>query len=169
MKSLFAVAVVLVCGFVQTRADDKDLPLPTDQKFLAKAIECTMSEIKFAETALKRSASPDVKQLAQTIKDEHSQCLKKLSDEAAKHKLAVVEGLNSEQKDTLDRLNKLEGKAFDQEYVRGTVERHEKAIRACEAQIKDGKIESIKSYCKEGLPKLKDHLEAAKKVQANLK
>ena len=168
MKKLIMAGIVLVCGFTQANAADKDLPLPTDQKFVAKAIECTIGEVKCAESAVKRGTNPEVKQLAQKISDEHNQCLKKLMDLAAKDKVAVVEGVGKEQKETADKLSKLEGKAFDQEYVRVVIERHEKAIISCEGQIKEGKSGEITSFCKEGLPKLKEHLEAARKVQANI-
>jgi len=169
MKKLFMVAGFLVCGFIQANADDKDPPLPLDQKFVVKGIECAIGEVKFAQIAMKRATNPDVKELAQKINDEHSQCLKTLMDHAAKDKLAVVQGLSKEHKETADRLSKLEGTAFDQEYVRGVIERHEKAIRTCESQIKDGKVEEVNAYCKEAMPKIKAHLEAARKVQGEIK
>jgi putative membrane protein len=169
MKKLIVASLVLVCGFNRANAADKDVPLPTDQKFLVKAIECSIAEVKFADTAIKQAVNPEVKQLAAKLKDEHTQCLKKLMTEAAKDKLAVVQGLSKEQQASADRLSKLEGKAFDQEYVRGVIERHEKAIATCEGQIKDGKVGDIKTYCTEAMPKIKAHLEAARKVQAEIK
>jgi putative membrane protein len=169
MKKLLLAASVLACGFIQANGADKELRLPTDQKFVVKAVECAIAEVKFAETAIKRATNPEVKQFAQKLKEEHNQCLKTLMDQAAKYKLAVVEGLSKEHKEITDRLSKLEGKAFDQAYVRGVIERQEKAISSCEGQIKEGKVDEIKSFCKDAMPKIKEHLEAARKVQADIK
>lgn len=169
MKNLLLAAGGLFAVALLAHAADKDLPLPTDQKFLVKAIECTVAEIKFADTAIQRANSADVKQLAQHVKDDHNQCLKKFMDEAKNEKLAVVEGLDKEHREIADRLGKLEGKPFDQEYVRGVIERHQKAVQMCEAQIKDGKDKEIIAMCKEALPKLKAHLEEARKVEEKLK
>jgi predicted outer membrane protein len=65
MKKLFMVAVVLVYGFIQAKAADKESP--TDQKFIVKAVECTIAEAKLVGTALKRAANPEVKQRAQHL------------------------------------------------------------------------------------------------------
>lgn len=169
MKKLFMAAVVLVGGFIQANAADKDLPLPTDQKFVVNAVGCTICETKLADIAIQRATNPEVKQLAQKLKVEHGQCLKQLMTLAATHKLAVVEGLEKEHQATVDRLSKLEGKAFDQEYVKGVIERHEKGILSCDGQIKDGKSADITTFCKDAMPKIKEHLEAARKVQSEIK
>jgi putative membrane protein len=167
--SLLAVAVVTGWFVGQANAADKELPLPTDQKFLAKAIECTVAEEKFADTAIARTTNADVKQFAQKIKNEHEQCRKQLMEEAAKHKLAVVQGLDKEHREAADRLNRLEGKAFDQEYVRGLIARHQKAIQFLEHQAKQGQVAEIKALAEKTLPKLKAHLEDARKLEEKLK
>lgn len=169
-KLLLAVLGVAACSLLAPAlAADKELPLPTDQKFLVKAIECTIAEVKLADTAQTRAFSPDVKQLAKTIRDEHKTCLDKLMAEAKNEKLAVVEGLDKEHRELVDRLSRLEGKPFDQEYVKGVIERHQKAIQMCETQIKDGKDQEITAFCREALPKMKAHLEEARKVQEKIK
>src|ERR1700689_3243618 len=85
MKKLFMAAVVLVGGFIQANAADKDLPLPTDQKFVVNAVGCTICETKLADIAIQRATNPEVKQLAQKLKVEHGQCLKQLMTLAATH------------------------------------------------------------------------------------
>ncbi len=169
MKTLLLSACVLAFGLVQAKAEDKELALPTDQKFIAKAIECTIAEVKFAETALETTSNPEVKKLAQTIKDDHNICLKQLMVQADKLKLSVVEGLSKEHKEDKDRLSKFEGNEFDTEYVRGVIERHEKMNQRSNGQIKNGKDQEITTACKEAMTKIKGHLEAARKVQTNLK
>jgi putative membrane protein len=160
---------VIAAGLAQANEGDKDLPLPLDQKYVAKAIECTVAEVKFAETALETSENEEVKKLAQDIKDGHKGCLKKLMDEATRLKLGVVEGLSEEHRETKARLAKLKGAEFDRTYVRGVIERHEKLVECCESQIKDGKADQITTMCKADLPVVKEHLEAARKVQKELK
>lgn len=166
---LFAALGLFVVALGPGWAADKDLPLPTDQKFLVKVIACSVAEIKFADTALQRANSADVKQLGQHVKEDHNQCLKEFMDAAKDQKLAVVEGLDQEHRDIATRLGRLEGKSFDLEYVRGVIQRHEHAIQMCETQIKDGKDKEIVAMCREALPKLRAHLEEARKVEDKLK
>lgn len=169
MISVLLTSCVLALGLAQANDGDKDLPLPLDQKYVARAIECTVAEVKFAETALETSQNEAVKHLAQEIKDKHNVCLKKLMTEATKLKLGVVEGLNAESRETKARLAKLKGDEFDRAYVLGVIERHEKMIECCEAQIKDGTANQITTMCKADLSVIKEHLEAARKVKKELK
>lgn len=169
MKTLLMAAVVLATGFTQVERGTRELQLPTDQKFLVQAIDCTIAEVKFADTAVDRASAPEVKELARKISAEHNQCLKMLMEQASAQKLAVVQGLTPQHKEIATKLAALEGKAFDQEYVRGVIERHEAAIASCKAQVRGGKVEEIKSYCTTALPRLEEHLAAARKVQAMIK
>lgn len=169
MKPLLLSACLFACAMAQATAADKDLPLPIDQKYLARAVEGAIAEVKFAETAVDTTTNPEVKKLAQTIEENHEACLKKLMAESRKLKLAVVEGLSKDNRETATRLAKLEGNEFDREYVRGVIERHEKMVQCCDGQIREGKVDDITTMCKADLPVIRQHLEAARKVQSNLK
>jgi putative membrane protein len=168
MKILLLSACILAGGLVQEKSADKELPLPVDQKYLVRAVECAIAEVKLAETALETTKNPEVKKLAQTLEDNHTVCLKKLMAEATKLKIGVVEGLSKDHREATIRLAKLDGNEFDREYVRGVIERHEKLVQCCDGQIKDGKSDGITTMCKEDLVVIKQHLEAARKVKTNL-
>lgn len=163
LLSLFAVLSGVMLASAHAADDIKKLPV--DDQFLVKAISSAIAETKLADTVIDRSENPDVKQFAQTLKDDHTHCLNQLMAQAHKDKLSVVEGLDKDQKETANQLDKLEGDAFDQAYLRGVIQRHEEGISCLEAQIKDGTSVNITAICNESLPKVKKHLAAARKLQ----
>jgi putative membrane protein len=124
--------------------------------------------VKFAEKAIEKTGNPEVKQLAQTIKNDHNKCLQKLMTQAEKQNLSVVQGLSKEHQEIANRLNELESNEFDREYVRGVIDRHQKMTKYSDEQVKNGKDEEITKMCKEAKDVVKGHLDAARKVQANL-
>ncbi len=167
MSNMILCVCMLALGQTQTRSAVKELPLPIDQSYLARAIECTIAEVKFAETAVETTKNEGVKKLARTIEESHNGCLKNLMAEASKLKLGVVEGLSKEHRLDTARLSELKGEEFDREYVRGVIERHEKMVKCCDGQIKDGKVDGITKMCKDDLTVIKQHLAAARKVQTS--
>ncbi len=171
MNALILSTCMIACGLVNNSAapEEKELPPQIDQNYLVLGIECAITEMKFAETALDQSQSKEVKTLAQTIKDDHNACLEKLMVQAKKEKLGVVEGLNKENKEAAKQLSELKGNEFDLEYVRGVIERHEKMMKCCDDQIKSGKVAEITTLCEDSKAAIKEHLVAARKVQVNLK
>jgi len=160
------MALVVLAAAQVTAADQEPL---TDQKFVAKAVECAMVEVKAAELAQQRAANKEVKDFAQLLLDDHSKCRKQLMDETADLKLAVVEGFDKDSKQQLDRLAKLEGKDFDQAYMQGVIERHEKALRSMEAQAKGTTHAKLKACLAKATPILQGHLEKARQLQAKIK
>lgn len=169
MNTILLCVCMLALGQTQTqpRSADKDTALPIDQAYLARAIECTIAELKFAETAMETTKDEGVRKLARTIEESHNDCLKHLMSEATKHKLGVVEGLSEEHMQVKARLAELKGDEFDREYVRGVIARHEKMIKCCDGQIKDGKVDGITRMCRDDLTVIKQHLAAARKVQTS--
>lgn len=169
MKALLLSACILASSLVHVNAADKELPLPIDQKYVVRAVECAIAEVKFADTAVEKTKNPEIKKLAETIKNDHNACLEKFMAQAKTLKLGVVEGLSKDHQEAAANLAKLEGDEFDKEYVRGVIDRHEKLILSSDKQIKDGQVEGISTMSKEALVVMKTHLESARKVQANLK
>ena len=63
-----------------------------------------------------------------------------------------------------ERLSRLSGAQFDQAYAKAMVEDHEEAVALFEAQTKNGRDAAVKEFASKTLPKLRDHLEMARKL-----
>lgn len=141
----------------------------TDQEFLTRAIACEVAEVKFAEKAAKNANNEDVRKLAETIAADHKKIRDNLLDQARKHKLGVVEGLDKKHREQYDKMAKLEGAEFDREYLRCLVEGHEKSVKLYKKWAKDAKDAGIRETADSALIKVQDHLAQAKKLHAKVK
>jgi putative membrane protein len=141
----------------------------TDREFLIRAIACEVAEVKFAERAEKHATREDVRKTAQTMVEDHKKIRDEFLDQAKKMKVAVVEGLEKSHREQYDRLSKLDGVAFDREYVRHLVDGHEKSIKLFKKWAKEAKDADLRTVTDSALAKMQDHLTHAKKLNEKIK
>lgn len=174
MSSVKTLAA-LMTGFLlalAARADTKPAvttKVPSDQDFLAKAIEGGVKEVQFGKKALDKAASADVKKFAQHMVDDHSKTNQELVDIATEKKVGVVAGLSKADRATLLRLTKAKGDDFDRQYMRNMVEDHEQDVALFDSFAKNGKDERLRNFAAKTLPTLKAHLRMAREVEGKLK
>ena len=65
-------------------------------------------------------------------------------------------------------LSKLSGEDFEREYMKQMVEDQEKGARMFEAYSKGGENKELRDFAKETLPKIREHLAEAKRIQKKL-
>lgn len=168
MRRLMLAPAVLLLVLVKVGLGSADAPKDeklTDEQFLIRAMECGHSEVERAELAQKRSDNAEVRKFAERLAREHDQCRKDLLKHAGDLKVGVVSGLSKEHKECMEKLGKLEGKAFDREYLKTVVEGHQKAIKLFEGEARDGKIESLRAHAKKMVPVLQEHRKEAQKLK----
>ena len=172
----FASAAVFSLAFCLTASADekkliekKDREPANDKEFVAHAIACDVAAIKGAEMALKTSKNEAVRKFANRMIEDHTACRDELLKFAAEWKLAVVQGLDAEQREKMEKLSKYEGSAFDREFMSCAVEGHEKALKSWEKWSREAKDEKLREHAKKAVTKIKEHLEMAREIQKNLK
>jgi len=160
-STLLSIAI-FGCWASGARGDDPARPL--DDNFLIKAAATDNAEIETSKLADRRSGSQQVKDFAaQAIKD-HQKSSDRLAKVIKNRKVAIVSGLEKENRDEIDRLSKLQGAEFDREYLHWMVRTHTDAISVFENQIKNGKDAEIRSFADETLPTLREHLKRAEEL-----
>jgi putative membrane protein len=172
-------AAVLWLPLLLTAAATQDRPLiekkpgdrepATDREFLTWAIACEVAEVKFAERAAKNADNADVRKLADKVLENHKKIRDALLEQAKKARLGVVEGLEKHHREAYDKLSKLDGNAFDREYLRYLVEGHEKGVKMYKKWAKDAKDADLRDVADRALTTAKDHLAQAKKMKESLK
>jgi len=176
-QGIAAKVLVLFVFALAAQADDRKLiekkpegkAPTTDQEFVVKGIACDTAEVKLAERAIKQASNADVTAFARKMRDDHSKCREALLERAKEMKLAVLEGLDKDHQDRIDRLSKLEGSAYDRAYMRFMVESHEKALSMYESWAGKAKDSDLAAHVKRTIPKLKEHLEEARNISNKLK
>src|SRR5947209_7720784 len=106
-------------------AEDKKLETPKDDNdFLIKSISCGTAEVQASELAAKQAATDKVKDFANRMVKDHKQLNNELLTHAKGLKVAVVTGLEKDQRQRYDSLSKLKGNEFDREYMSWMTEAH---------------------------------------------
>lgn len=144
------------------RADDKTPA--NDREFVAHMAKGGHAEVKLGELSEKRAANPRVKEFAARMVRNHTDGNKKLADAARNLKVAVVAGFDAESRKMYMDLSKLQGDAFDRQYMKMMVEDHEKDVAMVEEFEKKAMDPQIKKFCEDVLPTLREHLKLAKEL-----
>ncbi len=154
------IAAVL-CGSPAKAAEDA-----TD--FVKTAIRGNIAEIQMGELAEKKGKNPRVQELGKTLVNDHQKAKAQSVELAKKMKIDPPTRPTEDAKETYDRLAKLSGQKFDEEFVEAAVKDHKKDIDAYTEQVEDGKNKQVVEYARETLPVLKKHLELAQKLEKKM-
>jgi putative membrane protein len=142
--------------------------ITTDAEFVGRALEQGLFELKLSERAAEKATNADVRKFAQKMVNDHKKCNQRLMDLADNMKLAVVQGFDKNSKEALARLGRLEGAAFDREYMQQQVKGHERAIDVFERRGKATTNVKVKTFINDTLPGLRKHLKEAREVAAKV-
>ncbi|MBG6082341.1 DUF4142 domain-containing protein [Rubrivivax gelatinosus] len=142
-----------------------------DRHFLEKAAAGGMAEVALGNMARERGGSDAVRQYGELMVRDHTGANEQVN------RLAVARGVGTptesdrHQRRTMERLGKLKGADFDQEFAKAMVEDHESTVELFEKQSKRGDDAELKAFATKTLPTLREHLEGARalrqKVQAS--
>jgi putative membrane protein len=135
--------------------------------FLKQAARGDLAETKVGQLAQQKAENADVKAFGQTLVTDHGQHLTEVSNLAKSMNVEMPSQPNQEQKAEYEKLSKLSGKAFDQQFVAGMIEDHQKEIAKYEKEAQSGDPE-VAALAKKTLPVLKQHLETAQTLQAKV-
>jgi putative membrane protein len=141
----------------------------SDKKFVEKASQGGVAEVQLGKLAAQKAQSPQVKQFGERMAKDHASADDKLSQIAGNKGITAASDMDSSSKREFDKLSKLSGAQFDQEYMKTMVSDHEKDVKEFKSEAKSGKDADIKNFAESTLPTLEDHLNQAKAVQATAK
>ena len=142
-------------------------PTPTGQEFADKAAKSDAFEIAAGKLAKTNAESADVKKFAATMIEAHTGSTAKIKAAAAKATPEIKPDptLTGDQQSKLDDLAKLKGADFDKAYIDGQVSAHEDALSLMKNYADKGDTPSLKAAAGEILPKVREHLDMAKKLK----
>lgn len=136
-----------------------------DQTFLTHAAADGSAEVALGQLALQKSSSTQTKQLAQHIVDDHTKANDQLVALARQKQITVTPEPDAKAKRELDKLQNLNGDAFDREYAQAMVKDHHEAIQLFTKASTGAKDADVKQFASQTLPVLKNHLQMARQLQ----
>jgi len=114
-------------------------------------------EILSSELALKRSQSPEVREFAQTMIDDHSRAQEELQAAAKGDSVSMAPELSMEQKQTLQALGQAEESQFDSAYLSAQLKAHDQAIALLGSYADKGAAGGLKTYATAHYPTVRTH------------
>lgn len=140
-----------------------------DSDYLVAAAEMDMMEIDLGKLALGKTSNAKVKELAHMMIDQHTKNAQKVKALAAIKEIVLPAALTDMGKEHHEKLDKKEGKEFDEEYAEMMVSGHEDAIDKTKDASESAKDVDVKKWAADMLPALNAHLEHAKMLQELIK
>ena len=168
-----AVAIALALGTTgvqaqqqQDRVQEANKVEKDSQDFIKKAIQHNFAEIDAGKLAQEKAKSEAVKQFGAMMAKDHADANGKAQTTAKVLDVELPESADMMHQAAYLKMKILQGDTFDRSYMNDMVQDHENDI--AEYQKAAGRSDVAGAYAKEMLPKLKAHLEEAKKIDAQL-
>ncbi|MCA6112568.1 DUF4142 domain-containing protein [Bradyrhizobium cenepequi] len=154
--------VLSITAFVLLLVSSAHAAESTSQRFLKKAIEGNYAEVKMGQLAQQNGQSDDVKKYGQMLSHDHSDANEKAMDAAKSVSVTPPDGPNAKQKSDYEKMAKMTGAKFDQEFARHMVADHQKDIAEYKKAAKQS--DAAGEYAKAQIPVLQEHLDTAKSL-----
>jgi predicted outer membrane protein len=150
-------------------ARPKEAPRHTgENEFLVEAMQDTLAEIQICEMAIEKSQNHDVQVFAKKMIDEHGRMQRDMERLAEKKQLNVPQEIRREQKMTVDELNSLAGRDFEQRWIQYNIDVHERDTKVFRHYAGEEHDEDIREMAKRAADMLGKHLKMAHDVGKKL-
>lgn len=136
-----------------------------DKTFATNAAQGGLAEVQTGQLIQQKNASPQAKQFAQTLVQDHSQANDQLQQIAQQKELNVPQQPSSDARSELKKMQGMSGAQLDKEFARHEVQDHKKDIAMFEKEAKSGKDPELKDFAQKTLPVLRKHLQMAQALQ----
>lgn len=162
MSSLFIkrVGLSMALGLASVHA-----MAASSDDFVDAATEAGIAEVVTGNLAKEKSQNADIKAFAQQMVTDHTQANQKLGDIARKLDIWVPD-----EAALTDKVKKVilewREESFDKSYINNQVDAHEKAVELFKKEAASSDKAELKAFASDTLPKLEQHLEHAKALQA---
>lgn len=139
-----------------------------DTSFAMKAAQANFAEVELGKLAQQKAMSEDVKKFAQMMIDDHTKALDDLKSAAGTKNVTWPTTLDAEHKKLSDKLSKLNGNAFDREYMQAMVDGHKKVAADLRKESQSGSDADLKTWASKTLPTVEAHLKQAETVNKSV-
>lgn len=137
----------------------------TAQKFVTKAGQTNMLEIKLGQLAQNKSDNSQVDTFAKQMVSDHSSLQDKLSSTAKAQKLKMPDELPPKLQKKYQHLSQLSGERFNKAYARFNVKGHKEAVALFKKEKASDNNAAVSAVAGDGLPVIQHHLSMAKQMK----
>jgi len=133
-----------------------------DTKAVTDMAMANMAEVEAGKLAQSKSQNAEVKTFAQQMIDDHGKALQEVQTLAQSKGVALPVELDAKHKAMAAKLEKMNGDAFDREYMKtGGVKAHKDTLAMLKKHEKAAKDADVKALAGKMIPTVEQHLKAA--------
>jgi putative membrane protein len=134
-----------------------------DQKIVMDMARANMAEVEAGKMAVSKSQNAEVKAYAQRMIDDHTKALNDVTTLAQTKGVTLPTEVDAKHKAMAAKLGKLEGEAFDREYMKQAgVSDHTKVHAMLKKESARAKDPDVKALAMKMMPTVEEHLTTAK-------
>lgn len=135
-----------------------------DQQFARMAAHSDQFEIRSSQLALQKSSSPQVREYAQMMIQEHTQSTQLLTQLAAQRGLTLPTEPSEFQQAVIDRLAQLSGAEFDRAYFEAQANGHIQTVGVFRSEVGQGQDSGLQQFAAQLLPTIENHYQMASQM-----
>ncbi|HVZ20401.1 MAG TPA: DUF4142 domain-containing protein [Vicinamibacterales bacterium] len=136
-----------------------------DIEFILDAAKGGKAEVELGKLAEQRAKNDEVKKFGQRMVEDHMKANDQLKSIAESKSITLPEDLSAKDKALMQRLEKLNGAAFDRAYMNAMVSDHRTDVNEFKKESNSGRDPQVKAFASSTLPTLEDHLQQARTTQ----
>jgi putative membrane protein len=160
------IAVIAAFGTCHLLAADTTQFDHHDTAFIKEAAQGGQAEVQMGALAAQKAQNPEVKQLAESLQQDHMKSNQELLQIAQKGGVTVPTEPARKEERAENRLQDKTGAEFDRSFVEHVLKDHEKDIQEYQKALANCKDPELKAYIEKTLPALRHHLQMARSAGA---
>lgn len=138
-----------------------------DTAAMKQLAQANLNEIEGGKAAASKAQSPDVKQFAQKMVDDHTQMLNDLKALARQKGVALPESASIKDMAQMKLMERSSGAEFDKKYMDEMVKEHQKDARETQDLASKAKDADFKAAVQKAHAKVSQHLQMAQRIAAS--
>lgn len=128
-----------------------------DKAFADKAAAGGVAEVKLSKLAMDKGESPEVKQFARKMVEDHTKAGVELKQIASKKDLTLPTAMDEQHQKLYAKLATMKGADFDKAYMQAMATDHDDAVKLFKDQSQRGQDPELKSFAMKTLPVIEKH------------
>jgi putative membrane protein len=136
-----------------------------DRQFVQHAAQGGMMEVQLGQLAQEKGQSDAVKQLGQTLANDHQQANQRLQQIAQAKQIDVSTDMGQKHQQQMSKLQNQSGAAFDRAFLQAVIQEHQRDITEFRSQSNQTQDTALRDFTTSTLPTLEQHLQQAREAQ----
>lgn len=147
-----------------TAMPDQTTSRMADRDFVKEALQGGMAEVQMGQLALQKSNNDQIKQFAQKMVDDHTKLGDQMKPVAQQLGVKEPAAPSKKDKETIAKLQNLNGDAFDKAYVQTMLKDHKHDEMAFKREAEMGADPNVKQAATQGEQVISAHLQLIKQI-----